>query len=443
MYLNRSVKFFKTVNKFTNFRVNNFQKQYFHQNFLSFQPEIQFKLADIGEGIKEVEIIQWFLKEGDKIEQFDKVAEVQSDKANVEITSRYSGVITKVHHKVGDIAQVGYPLIDIEVPEGTKIDGASQPKKEKVEEKETNITQTTQTTTTDSKNSKVKTTPSVRRIAREENINLNDVTATGKDGRILKQDVMEYLDNKDKPKVTTTSQISLEEDEEVPVRGLMRTMIKTMEAANQVPQLGYSDEIYLDELMKFRSTLKKVAEERDIKLSFMPFFIKASSLALKQYPILNSQLNSEKTILTYKKSHNIGFALDTKNGLYVPNIKNVQNLSILEIAQELNRLIKAGQDGKLSEDDLKGGTFTLSNVGSIGGTYASPILVVPQVAIAALGKIKRVPIFDENDQVKPANLMNISWSADHRIIDGATIARFSNLIKLYLESPLTMIGDMK
>jgi 2-oxoisovalerate dehydrogenase E2 component (dihydrolipoyl transacylase) len=135
--------------------------------------------------------------------------------------------------------------------------------------------------------------------------------------------------------------------------------------------------------------------------------------------------------------------MDTKNGLLVPNIKNVQNLSIFEIAQELNRLLKLGQEGKLSENDLKGGTFTLSNVGSIGGTYTSPILVVPQVAIAALGKMKKVPVFDENDQVKAANLVNISWSADHRIIDGATIARFSNQIKFYLESPLTMLTDMK
>ena len=322
----RSVKTVKTLNKFSNnfgrINKNINQKQFFHKNNFKFEPIVPFNLADIGEGIKEVEIIQWFLKEGDSIEQFDKVAEVQSDKANVEITSRYKGIITKVHHKVGDIAQVGFPLIDIEVSDSdVKVETTPTTKKEE-NKKETKVEVTKEITNESFE--KVKTTPSVRRIAREENINLSQVVATGKDGRILKQDVLEFLENKDKPKTSTTStstKLIVEEDEEIPVRGLMRTMIKTMEAANQVPQLGYSDEIILDELIKLRSELKKVAEERNIKLSFMPFFIKASSLALNQYPILNSQLNSEKTILTYKvNSFNFRFLIFFRNHIILVSL---------------------------------------------------------------------------------------------------------------------------
>jgi 2-oxoisovalerate dehydrogenase E2 component (dihydrolipoyl transacylase) len=307
MKLNRCFKFSKFHNV-SQQKLVSFQNQKFNQNFLKLQPLIPFNLADIGEGIKEVEIIQWFIKEGETIQQFDKVAEVQSDKANVEITSRFEGVVKKLYYKTGDIAQVGYPLIDIDVE-----DSAVSEKETVKETKSETPKQTEKQTTSSETSEKFKTTPSVRRIAREENINLSKVEATGKDGRILKQDVLNYLDNSKNPSTTTSTDSSstcsvqeaekkeyVLEDEQVPVRGLMRTMIKTMEAASQVPQLGYADEIFMDELIDLRKKLKKSAEERGIKLSFMPFFIKAASLSLKQYPIVNSQLSSDKSILTYK-----------------------------------------------------------------------------------------------------------------------------------------------
>jgi 2-oxoisovalerate dehydrogenase E2 component (dihydrolipoyl transacylase) len=305
MKLNRCFNFSKFHNV-SQQKLVSFQKQNFNKNSFKFQPLIPFNLADIGEGIKEVEIIQWFIKEGETIQQFDKVAEVQSDKANVEITSRFEGVIKKLYYKAGDIAQVGYPLIDIDV-EDSKVEIVEKKEKSEISKQNVEKKETSETSS-----EKFKTTPSVRRIAREENINLSNVEATGKDGRILKQDVLNYLDNSKAPQGTScsittnvekkeTSFVTVsEEDEQVPVRGLMRTMIKTMEAASQVPHLGYSDEIFMDELIELRKKLKKSAEERGIKLSFMPFFIKAASLSLKQYPIVNSQLSSDKSILIYK-----------------------------------------------------------------------------------------------------------------------------------------------
>ena len=174
----------------------------------------------------------------------------------------------------------------------------------------------------------------------------------------------------------------------------------------------------------------------------MPVILKACSLALTQYPILNATFDASKETLTYKANHNIGIAMDTPQGLLVPNIKKVQQLSILDIAEELNRLQDLGLRGKLGENDLKHGTFSLSNIGSIGGTYAKPVIMPPQVAIGALGKVQKVPKFDAQDNLIKAHIVNVSWSADHRVIDGATMARFSNLMKSYIENPSSMILEL-
>eukprot|EP01027_Heterolobosea_sp_BB2_P025312 GEZU01038842.1.p1 GENE.GEZU01038842.1~~GEZU01038842.1.p1 ORF type:complete len:536 (+),score=172.90 GEZU01038842.1:116-1723(+) len=435
---------------------------FFHATKSAFDV-VPFKLADIGEGITEVEILKWFVKEGDTINAFDKVCEVQSDKATVEITSRFAGTVKKLHYTTGQLAQVGKPLIDIETGESkaaAKPEAAPQPS--------TPATATPahstpaacgmRTTTEEARvDGKVLTTPAVRRIARENNINLALVKGTGKDGRVMKEDVLNFIKSGGAPVAAQPAEVAAQprqqvqapvytpvaEDRIEPVRGLRRTMIKTMTAAVQVPHFGYCDEILMNNLVELRQQLKPIAEhKRGVKLSYMPFFIKAASMALKHYPILNSSLSADQQNIIYKGAHNIGIAMDTPQGLLVPNIKNVQNLSIFEIAAELNRLQQLGKEGKLSTADLSGGTFTLSNIGSIGGTYASPILFLPEVCIGAIGKMQKLPRFNENGEVRAANIVNVSWSADHRLIDGATMANFSNMWKDYLENPQLMILDM-
>jgi 2-oxoisovalerate dehydrogenase E2 component (dihydrolipoyl transacylase) len=343
--------------------------------------------------------------------------------------------VKKLYHKVGQIALVGRPLIDIEV-EGEETKIVTPDVKEPVATPKT-VSPVTKPMDQYEISDKVKTTPSVRRMARDENIDLTKVTPSGRDGRILKQDVMSFMENKQEVQKPTIG------DREEPVRGLMRTMIKTMEAASQVPHLGYMDDIYMDKLIQARQEMNQILLKSKNKITFMPFFIKAASLALTQYPIINSQLSSDKSKITYKGSHNIGIEMDTKVGLLVPNIKNVQNLSLMEISVELNRLSALGEQGKLGEADLKGGTFSISNVGTIGGTYASPILVVPEVAICALGKMRKIPVFNEKNEVVGKQVVNISWSADHRIVDGATIARFSNALKFYIENPIALMTGLK
>eukprot|EP01133_Synstelium_polycarpum_P016313 gene16313-19402_t len=435
---------------------------------------IQFKLADIGEGIAECEVLNWYYKVGDSIKEFDKLCEVQSDKATVEITSRYDGVLTKLYYKVGDMAQVGTPLCDI-VLEGSAAPEAAAPAAapaaaaaptaacNKAAGGEYNLNEITDT---QGRTLKVLATPAVRHLAKSNSVDLNQVAGNGKDGRVMKEDILAFMNGGAKKQpvqqqqqqqstpavqqqaapttpATTTSTSDKPRETRIPISGIKKVMVKTMNAAALVPHFGYCDEYIMDGLMTLRSQLKPVAESRGIKLSYLPFIIKATSLALLRYPSLNASISPNESEVIIKNYHNIGVAMDTASGLLVPNIKNVESKSIFEIAQELNRLQKVGMAGQLSPADMTGGTFSLSNIGSIGGTYASPVLLLPEVAIGAIGKIQKLPRYDKNNNVYPVNLIQISWSADHRVIDGATMANFSNLLKAYMETPNTMLLDTK
>ncbi|XP_033636519.1 lipoamide acyltransferase component of branched-chain alpha-keto acid dehydrogenase complex, mitochondrial-like isoform X1 [Asterias rubens] len=444
---------------------------------------VQFKLSDIGEGIAEVTVKEWYVKEGDIVAQFDSICEVQSDKASVTITSRYDGVIKKIHYEIDDIASVGDPLVDIQVASEAKQDGekedASSSDSDSDSDREGDVTQSTGNSAPDSARSvRVLATPAVKRLAMENNISLVDVTGTGKEGRVLKEDMLnhiEMLQSASKPPMTAAppvQQVSafqsppqtqtlppasasvmppprpaqpvvIGKDYTEPITGIKKAMVKTMTAANTIPHFGYCDEIDVTSLMLLKGIMKKTAAQRGVQFSMMPMFIKAASMALNFFPSLNASVDESCEQMTYKASHNIGFAMDTPLGLLVPNIKNVQGRTIFETAQELNRLITLGNEGKLGSDDLSGVTFTLSNIGTIGGTYAKPVLMPGTVAIGAIGKVQALPRFDEDDEVYKAFIMNVSWSADHRVIDGATMARFSNLWKSYLEEPATMTLDLK
>lgn len=417
----------------------------------------------------EVTVKEWYVKEGDRVSQFDSICEVQSDKASVTITSRYDGIIRRLYYDVDSIALVGKPLVDIET------DGVNEGAPEE-DVMETPALSLEEHTHQEIKGHRTQATPAVRRIAMENNIKLVEVVGTGRDGRILKEDILNFiakqtgailppspfqeiqppppspattLTSKPKPKPSASPPspaprlASMGKDHTEPLKAFHKVMVKTMTAALKIPHFGYKDEVDLTQLVQLRYELKAVAESRGVKLSYMPFFIKAASLALLQFPILNSSVDEACQNITYKAAHNIGLAMDTSQGLLVPNVKNVQVLSVLDIAGELNRLQMLGTVGQLGTSDLSGGTFTLSNIGSIGGTYAKPVILPPEVAIGALGKIQVLPRFNAKFEVVKAHVMNVSWSADHRIIDGATMSRFSNLWRSYLETPGSMLLDLK
>ncbi|KAL7867127.1 hypothetical protein AOLI_G00149410 [Acnodon oligacanthus] len=447
------------------------QHRFFRSSYAAAGPILQFKLSDIGEGIMEVTVKEWYVKVGDRVSQFDSICEVQSDKASVTITSRYDGVIRKLYYDIDSIAFVGTPLVDIET------DGGQAPEEDVME---TPAVSQEEHTHQHIRGHKTQATPAVRRLAMENNIKLSEVVGTGKDGRILKEDILNFIakqtgailppspfheiqppppaaaaaaaaaakpeEKRPPPSIPTPiapRPVFTGKDRTEPLKGFQKAMVKTMTAALKIPHFGYKDEVDLTQLVRLRSELKGEAESRGVRLSYMPFFIKAASLGLLHFPILNASLDEACQNITYKAAHNIGLAMDTPQGLLVPNVKNVQMLSVFEIAVELNRLQTLGASGQLGMADLTGGTFTLSNIGSIGGTYAKPVVLLPEVAIGALGKLQVLPRFNAKDEVVKAHIMNVSWSADHRIIDGATMCRFSNLWKSYLENPASMVLDLK
>lgn len=433
-----------------------------------------FLLADIGEGIRECEVIQWFVTPGTRVEQFEKLCEVQSDKASVEITSRFDGVIMKLYHEPGDMALVGKPLVDIDVDDDIHDallqDGSSAPHQAEAGPKESTPTWTPKDSEIVDKTGRESdpaaagrnatlATPAVRRICKELGVDLSKVTGTGKDGRVLKEDVARYdLQRTNGVEASTEAMGApvsgsapapiqiIQEEQTVPLSPIQAQMFKTMTASLSIPQFLYSDEVSMDDLASMRATiLSGPLRELPYKVTYTAFIIKAVSMALEQFPLLNSRiLESEaKPLLVYRKSHNIGVAMDTESGLIVPNIKSVQNLSVLEVASEVSRLAAQAREKKLQPSDLRGGTITVSNIGSIGGTVVSPVIVPGELAILGIGQAKVIPAFNESGEVVRKTVANFSWSADHRVVDGATVARMAAYIKRLLESPGEMLVRMK
>uniref|UniRef100_A0A2M4A5W8 Dihydrolipoamide acetyltransferase component of pyruvate dehydrogenase complex n=2 Tax=Anopheles triannulatus TaxID=58253 RepID=A0A2M4A5W8_9DIPT len=427
---------------------------------------VSFHLSDIGEGIREVTVKEWYVKVGDVVEQFDNLCEVQSDKASVTITSRYDGKIAKLHHDVDSIALVGKPLLDFEVKDDDDDgdDSGSSSSSSSSSDDESDSPKDVKSAATlpgQLATGKVLATPAVRRIAMEHKVDLGKVRASGRNGRVLKGDVLEYLQLipqgtvKPHPTVqtplrpaaaaaasatpgskTSPAFVDLKDAHTVvPLKGIAKAMVKSMTEALKIPHFAYCDEIDVTRLVSVRDQLKEEAARRGVKLTYMPFFLKAASAALREFPILNSSYDESTESVIYKAYHNISVAMQTPNGLVVPNVKNVDQKSIMQIAADMNALQDRGTRGALTPDDFANGTFALSNIGIIGGTYTHPVVISPQVAIGGLGKTRVLPRFDAAGNVVAAHIMVVSWTADHRIIDGVTMASFSNLWKQYLENP--------
>ncbi len=382
---------------------------------------VPFNLPDIGEGIAEVEILQWHVAEGQHISQFDKLLEVQSDKATVDITSRYDGTVRKLHYKVGDMAKTGKPLLDIElsaaglpsqaaaaaaapdVRPGASSSSSSSSSSSPAEEAGGSKASTAGSSSASSASARGIAAPAVRHLARQHDIPVASVPGTGKDGRVTKEDMLKAIAAREAggagvtaaaptpapaqapgagagagraagPASSALPQASgtasgaplprpvswtgaVPADTRQPLRGLQRAMVKSMATAWEVPHFGYCDEIYMDALMALRAQLKPAADARRTKITFLPIMIKAASMALSEYPVLNSQLSPDGQEIVLRGAHNIGVAMDTPRGLIVPNVKNVQSLSIFAIAEQLAYLQARAAEGKLGEAELKDTTF--------------------------------------------------------------------------------------
>lgn len=438
----------------------NVKGHYFSTNALESQPVdgiVDIPLAQTGEGIAECELLKWFVKEGDQVEEYQPLCEVQSDKATIEITSRYNGKVSKVLHIPGDIIKVGETLLKLTVDSSVSFDASETPLGSDASDSNDHKPEFRNT-----KKGGALCTPAVRSLAKEHGIDVDDVTGTGKHGRISKEDILNYAVEKgiieDKPALFNPTSIepmtgpeetlhemaeSLYQDKKLTLRAYQRAMVKSMAAAVSVPHFHFVEEINCDEIVELKAAFQKENTEPDVKFTFLPIIIKSLSMALTTHPLVNSTFNLENYEVTLKGSHNIGIAMATPSGLVVPNIKNVQSLSILEITKELARLQKLAMANKLPPADISGGTITLSNIGSIGGKFGSPLINVPEVAIIALGKIQKVAQFKADGTVYPVSLMTVNIAADHRILDGANVAVFCKEWKMYIEKPELLLLHMR
>ncbi|MEN8617734.1 dihydrolipoyllysine-residue acetyltransferase [Shewanella baltica] len=417
----------------------------------------EFLLPDIGEGIVECELVEWLVSEGDWVEEDQPIADVMTDKALVQIPAIKAGKIAKLHYRKGQLAKVHAPLFAIEVEQA-----ASAPAATTNTDTVANAAPAAQIVNAEpARQGKALASPAVRRMARSLDIDLSQVPGTGKHGRVYKEDITRFqqgASNVPAPSTTQvkeapaqasqtqvpTSTVTQRADTVEPIRGVKAVMARMMvESVSSIPHFTYCEEFDLTDLVALRESMKVKYSSDEVKLTMMPFFMKSMSLALSQFPVMNSQVNADCTELTYKARHNIGMAVDSKVGLLVPNIKDVQDKSILEVAAEITRLTQAARSGRVAPADLKDGTISISNIGALGGTVATPIINKPEVAIVALGKLQTLPRFNAKGEVEARQIMQVSWSGDHRVIDGGTIARFCNLWKQYLEQPQEMLLAMR
>jgi pyruvate dehydrogenase E2 component (dihydrolipoamide acetyltransferase) len=412
----------------------------------------EFRFPDIGEGLTEGEIVRWLVKEGDEIKEGQPLVEVETDKALAEIPSPRTGVILKIMAKEKEIVKVGQVIVVI----GEKGEALAAPpprpksvgvvgELEEAPEEAPAVAPAARMKAEPIKpplvSEHVLATPSVRALARELGVDINKVQGTGPEGRVLEKDVRQFAEGKAKPaeEVKEVKKVRKYDlygyVERIPLRGVRRSIAKAMvKSKYTAPHVSAMDEADVTELWKIREKEKKVAEGKGIKLTILPFIIKAIIAGLTEHPYLNATLDDENEEIILKKYFNIGLATDTPEGLMVPVVKNAKEKSIFELAQESAQLAEKARNRTIDLADLKGGTFTITNYGAVRGTYGTPIINYPEVAILGIGRIQEMPVA-RNGKVVVRKILPLSLSFDHRVVDGAEAARFLSTVIARLEDP--------
>jgi len=410
----------------------------------------EFKFPDIGEGLTEGEIVRWLVKEGDEVKEGQPLVEVETDKALAEIPSPKTGVILKILAKEKEIVKVGQVMIVI----GEKGEALAAPppkpksvgvvgELEEAPEEAPAVAPRGEAVRPTFVSPHALATPAVRALAKELGVDINKVKGTGPEGRVLEKDVRQAVEVKEKPvevKPVEAPKKVRKYDlygyvDRIPLRGVRRSIAKAMvKSKYTAPHVTTMDEADVTELWKIREKEKKAAEKKGIKLTILPFIIKAVLAGLKEHPYLNATLDDEDEEIILKKYYNIGVATDTPEGLMVPVVKNANDKSILQLAGELTQLAEKARSRTIDLADLKGGTFTITNYGALGGIYGTPIINHPEVAILGTGKIKDMPVVMDG-KIEIRKILFLALSFDHRVVDGAEAARFLNTVIARLEDP--------
>lgn len=420
-----------------------------------------FKLPDVGEGIAQAEVVEYLVKPGEAVKADQPVVRIETDKAVVELPSPVSGTVAEVSFKPGDTANVGDTLLVIEteakaakaVPRGEEKkpppkeakEAPSKEEKKAPSEKEEEAPAATQ----------ILATPHTRKLARELHVDIEAVKGSGAHGRITDEDVRKAAEEAPAPlptapkeaavQVPSTAGFDFEKygpTRRVPLKGVRKRIAEVMvRSVSTIPHVTHFDEADVTELVAVVEREKSLAEKRGIKLTVLSFLAKAAAAALKEFPSVNSSLDDETAELVYKDYINIGIATDTEAGLMVPVIRDVDRKSILQIAAALQELSRKARERSIDLEELRGGTFTLTNVGAVGGTYATPVILHPQVAILCSLRAEPRPVVRDG-QIVIRTIMPLTLSFDHRVLDGAEAGRFTNHIVDLLQDPMRMLVDV-
>ncbi len=404
---------------------------------------VKVKLPDIGEGLAEGEIARWLVREGDMVKKFQPIVEVITAKATVEIPSPYEGKVVRLLAREGEVVKVGEPIMEIETGEAAPAGEARE------ETRAPAVPATSQGIAAgEVRKVKVRAPPSVRKLARELGVDLSLVRGTGPRGVITKDDVLRHASQARVEARPAEAPIQVEEakppsveEERLQLRGVRRIMAERMEAAKkEIPHAYLVEEVDVTELYQVRDRLKPLAESRGIKLTLLPFFVKATVRALREFPLLNSRYDKERNEVVMLKEYNIGIAVDTDQGLVVAVLKNAGSKGLFRIARELRELAEKARQGKLSLDEVRGSTFSITNFGAIGGILGIPVINPPEAAILGLARVREEPRY-VNGRLEPRRLVYVTLSFDHRIIEGAYAARFLSRVKELLENPIILLAS--
>ncbi|MFD2759736.1 dihydrolipoamide acetyltransferase family protein [Lentibacillus juripiscarius] len=437
----------------------------------------QFRLPDIGEGIAESEIVKWFVTVGGTIEEDDSLLEIQNDKTVMELPSPVSGTVSKIFFEVGEVAKVGEVIIEIET-EGTgsieqletsEADALndSVQEKTKVEEQEAINTAANKKQGGMDTDIRLMAIPSVRRYAREKGVDIRTINPTGKNNRVTKEDIDMFISGES----TTTTNDSVQNDTFTVVqtkkteikqdltestsppqvtensvkmsstrKAIAKAMVKSKTTA---PHVTVFDAVDVSKLIEHRKKSKERAIEQGVKLTFMPYIVKALVAVLRKHPALNAYVNEQADEIVYRNCFNIGVATNTDQGLFVPNIKEANMKTILQIAQEIMKYTDKAKKGELGAQDMRNGSTTITNVGAAAtnGVWSTPIINYPEVSILGIGRIEHEAVVNEDKEIVAAPIMKLSFSFDHRVIDGVTAQEAINDLKELIADPEILLVE--
>ena len=429
----------------------------------------QFKLPDIGEGIAEGEIVKWFVKVGDTIKEDDTLLEVQNDKSVEEIPSPVTGTVKAIVVPEGTVANVGDVLVEIDAPGHNSASSVvAQAPIEEVKQTASTPAVATGVVATGNPSKRVLAMPSVRQYAREKDVDITQVAPSGKGGRVTKADIDTFISGGGqviapatvteeattvstpvaetvaapkapaKPFVSDLGEAETREKMTPTRKAIAKAMVNSKHTA---PHVTLHDEVEVSKLWDHRKKFKDVAAANGTKLTFLPYVVKALTATVQKFPIMNASIDDAAQEIVYKNYYNIGIATDTDHGLYVPNVKNANTKSMFAIADEINEKAALAIEGKLTAQDMRDGSITISNIGSVGGGWFTPVINYPEVAILGVGTIAQQPVVNADGEIVVGRVMKLSLSFDHRIVDGATAQKAMNNIKRLLADPELLLME--